>query len=252
MAHEHRLVQVLVHILTNADHAVIEVHGCGTHTVRAEVIGGNMRISATDDGPGISEEHLPEVFDPFFTIKEVGKGTGLGLGTCYGILVQHGGRILAESTLGQGANFYVGPPIIRPEGERPSPEITGSQSPALSQRILVVDDEPDIRDLLSEVLTREQYNVTLAANGEEAWRMMAQDRFDCVFLDLKMPGMSGQQLYQLIHASDSRLARRVVFVTGAMLSPDIEEFVADTGNSVLSKPFRLEDLRSAVRTSIDS
>src|SRR4030042_1123395 len=97
---------------------MIEAHNRGTLTIVGERVNGNVRISCTDDGPGIAPENMRKLFTPFFTTKEVGKGTGLGLSICYGIVKDHSGRIYAESELGRGATFVVELPINVPsQGE---------------------------------------------------------------------------------------------------------------------------------------
>jgi len=106
-----QLQQVSLNIIINAEHFMIEAHRRGTLTITTERVGDIIRVSFTDDGPGIAKENLGHLFDPFFTTKEVGKGTGLGLSICHGIINEHGGRIYAESELGKGATFVVELPI---------------------------------------------------------------------------------------------------------------------------------------------
>jgi signal transduction histidine kinase len=111
MADHFQLQQVFFNVVINAEHFMIEAHGRGILTITMEKVGGTVKISFTDDGPGIAREDLSHVFDPFFTTKEVGKGTGLGLSICHGIITEHNGRIYAESEPGKGATFVVGLPI---------------------------------------------------------------------------------------------------------------------------------------------
>ncbi|MFW6150487.1 MAG: sensor histidine kinase, partial [Chloroflexota bacterium] len=106
-----QLQQVFLNLVVNAEHFMLEAHGEGTLTVRTEKVGGNVRASVTDDGPGIPKDELNHVFDPFFTTKEVGKGTGLGLSISHGIVTEHGGRIWVESKEGKGATFVVELPV---------------------------------------------------------------------------------------------------------------------------------------------
>jgi signal transduction histidine kinase len=113
MADSHQMQQVFVNIITNAEQAMTEAHGRGTLWVRTEKLGEMIRITFTDDGPGIHKENLEHVFDPFFTTKDVGKGTGLGLSICYGIIEGHGGYIHAKSRTEKGANFVIEIPIAR-------------------------------------------------------------------------------------------------------------------------------------------
>ncbi len=111
MADGFQLQQVFINLIINAEHFMIEAHNRGTLTITTERLGGIIRATFADDGPGIAEENLGHLFDPFFTTKEVGKGTGLVLSICHGIITEHGGRIYAESELGKGATFVVELPI---------------------------------------------------------------------------------------------------------------------------------------------
>ncbi len=111
MADQFQLQQVFLNIILNAEQAMIESHKGGTLTITTERVDGNIRVSFSDNGPGISPENMRKLFSPFFTTKEVGKGTGLGLSICYGIVTNHGGRIYAESQSGKGATFVVELPI---------------------------------------------------------------------------------------------------------------------------------------------
>jgi signal transduction histidine kinase len=106
-----QLQQVFLNIIINAEHSMIEAHNGGILTITTEKDGDVIKASFADDGLGIAEGDLGHVFDPFFTTKELGKGTGLGLSVCHGIISEHGGKIYAESELGQGATFIVELPI---------------------------------------------------------------------------------------------------------------------------------------------
>lgn len=112
MADDGQLQQVFLNLIINAETEMKSAHGRGNLLIRTEAIENIIRVSFTDDGPGIVQVNLPHLFDPFFSTREVGKGTGLGLSICYGIVAEHGGRIYAESELGKGATFVVELPII--------------------------------------------------------------------------------------------------------------------------------------------
>jgi signal transduction histidine kinase len=112
MANFQQMQEVFVNIINNAEQAVLEAHGRGKLLVTTIAEGTTIKITFTDDGPGILQENITKIFDPFFTTKAVGKGTGLGLSICYGLVQAHGGRIYARSALGQGATFIVEIPIV--------------------------------------------------------------------------------------------------------------------------------------------
>ena len=170
---QHQLLQVVVNILTNAQHALTEAHGGGHITTHVHEVGDRIRIVITDDGPGIRPEHLKRVFDPFFTTKEVGKGTDLGLSICYGIIKQHGGDLWAGSIPGKGASFFIELPITGSEadGHRPE-EVLATMVAAPAKRVLVVDDEQEVRSVLARVLTEEGHMVELADGGEQALELL--------------------------------------------------------------------------------
>jgi len=107
-----QMQQVFLNIVVNAEFAMLESHKRGKLIIATERSDGVIRITLTDDGPGIAKENLKHIFDPFFTTKEVGKGTGLGLSICHGIITEHGGKIYARSEEGQGASFIVELPLI--------------------------------------------------------------------------------------------------------------------------------------------
>jgi two-component system NtrC family sensor kinase len=251
---EHQMVQVILNILTNAEQAMVESHGKGHLRVRAISQGNNIRISISDDGPGIPPEYLKRVFEPFFTTKEVGQGTGLGLSICYGLVQQHGGKLWGESPPGNGATFHLEIPIVNPEDSlEASKNGTGQFDGKIAKRLttkhlMVVDDEPDIRDLLARSLELEPYTVDLAENGQEAWRKLQGRPYDCVIMDLKMPVMSGPELYRLIEESLPELAQKVIFITGDNMNPETSAFISSVDNQTMAKPFNMKELQLRIRT----
>jgi len=247
MIDEHRIVQVFLNILTNSEQAMQQARGKGKINVCTVESDGGIKITIKDDGPGILSEDLNRIFEPFFTTKEVGHGTGLGLSISYGIIKQHGGEIWAESVEGDDTTFHITLPIS---------EIL--ESPALSltdittKHILVVDDEPQIRNLLGKYLESERYTVDLAQNGQEAWRKLASIDYDCILLDINMPGMSGQELYQLIRETSECLSNKVVFITGDTGSPSTRIFLSESGSPVLAKPFGMAELLQTIQLRWDA
>ena len=236
------LIQVLLNILANAEQECMAAHGGGQIAIRATSSRDRIRVSISDDGPGISPEDLNKIFEPFFTTKDVGKGTGLGLSICYGIIRQHGGELWAESVLGHGATFHIELPVVTPEGESDAPSMDVPVNQTSNKKLLVVDDEAHIRTLLGRSLHMQRYDVDLANGGEEGWRKLQSMVYDCVLLDLKMPDMSGRELYQLIEASDKNAAKKVIFITGDTANQVTRDFLANTDNLVVTKPFELEEL----------
>ena len=197
-----------------------------------------------------SAEILQNIFDPFFTTKQVGQGTGLGLSICYGIVREHGGELWVESKPGEGATFHIELPLasdMTHAGDRDvSADASSGPGSGSGRRILVVDDEPLFRDAMSRMLTADGHDVVLASNGYEAWDLIQKDRFELILADLRMPGLDGQRLYNLVKEKYQDVAEKMVFVTGDTASPTARNFLGATGNPVLSKPFTIDDVRRLI------
>ena len=135
MLDEHRMVQVVVNILTNSQQAIKGASRTGKISICSSRSGGKIRVSISDDGPGIPAENLNKIFEPFFTTKEVGRGTGLGLTICYGIIRQHGGDLCAESVVGKGATFHCELPLTGLNGQESSRQPRVPHPPLLQPNI---------------------------------------------------------------------------------------------------------------------
>lgn len=252
MVDEHQLIEVILNILINAEHALADVDRDGVITIETGKLADRIRISITDNGAGIPEEHTRKIFDPFFTTKEIGQGSGLGLSVSYGIIKQHAGDIWVESVVGKGSTFHIELPITSPVGATVEPEEPvqiEERVPEKPLNVLVVDDEPNIRTLVAASLSLGPCVVDMAQDGYEGWDKVQNAFYDTIILDIKMPGMSGQELYQMIEKYDKEQAQKVIFVTGDIASPDTYDFIAATGNPSLSKPFNVAEFRKLVLDS---
>ncbi|MEO8428146.1 MAG: ATP-binding protein, partial [Verrucomicrobiota bacterium] len=252
MGDAHQLQQVFLNIINNSRQAIEGHQPQGALRICSGTFGGQFRITFQDDGPGISQDNLKKIFNPFFTTKEAGKGTGLGLSLSYGIIKEHGGSITAQSQRGAGATFIVELPIAPAEmaSETEAPVIspsTTSHSEGQGKRILVVDDEEAILDLVSEVLTSRGYQVDTAHDGETALRHLHQNRYDLTLCDWKMPGLNGQQVYQKLRTLDPGAAARLVFMTGDVVNERTQSFLKQNEKLCLPKPFKLNEFHSIVR-----
>ena len=252
MVDEQQLIQVFINILTNAEQACLEFQGRGQLLIKAEAAPDCIKISISDDGPGITPENLDVIFEPFYSTKEVGKGTGLGLSICYGIVRQHGGELWVESEPGNGATFHIRIPIVAQDGTK----ITLAQGPApvspVTKNLLVVDDEPNIGNLLARSLETQNYTVHVAEGGVDAVSRLASMDYDCILLDLKMPGMSGKELFHRIEASDQKAAEKVIFITGDTSDANTHEFITGLNNPVVLKPFQLDDICRQVQQMLEA
>ncbi len=246
-----QLQQVFLNIILNAETEMMLAHGKGTLVIKTEPIDNTIRVSFKDDGPGIPKENLERVFDPFFTTREVGDGTGLGLSVCHGIMAEHGGRIHAESELGKGATFIVELPIVTEAGEPKLVEpVADEVRREIKAKILIVDDEPIVQQLLTEILTEAGYNVETVDNGIDAVEKLKSNRYGLILLDIKMRGMSGIELYKHLQKKSRSLAKTVVFITGDVIGEVTLKFLRKTKVPYITKPFTEELLLKEVNSRI--
>jgi signal transduction histidine kinase/ActR/RegA family two-component response regulator len=232
---ESELREVLVNLVFNAVDAMPQG---GTLTLSTRESNGSVEIAVTDTGEGMSEEVRSRVFDPFFTTK--GKaGMGLGLAVSYGIVRRHEGQIEAESDAGRGTTFRIKLPAAkstaRAEAATEPPTITLMPQKPGATRVLVVDDEENVRELLRDILESEGYQVRLAAGGHEALRLLGEGAFDAVFTDLGMQGMSGWELARAVREQDKMIPLAVI--TGWGEAVGSSERSAAQVDWVITKPF---------------
>ena len=242
-----QLQQVFLNIIMNAETEMKLAHGKGNLFIKTEAIDNTIRISFKDDGPGIARENLERIFDPFFTTREVGEGTGLGLSVCHGIMTEHNGRIYAESKSGKGATFIVELPIVtKPEQLKLAEPAADKSKRVDGASILVVDDEPAILQFLTQVLTEEGHRVETVDNAADALDRLKSERYDLILLDIKLPEVSGIELYKRTQKIAKSLARRVVFITGDVIGADTKNFLARTKALYITKPFDTEQLKKDI------
>ncbi|MBC8280697.1 MAG: GAF domain-containing protein [Chloroflexi bacterium] len=250
---EQLMTQVIVNILTNAEQACVAAHGRGHISISVRESNDAVHISISDDGPGIPSENQLKIFDPFFTTKEVGVGTGLGLSVSYGIITQLGGRLWVESDGATGSTFCIEIPQPASRQALESPEHSGSDIDldselSLPLRVLVVDDEPDLRNIITRVLERSSHVVDQAKDGDEAWVKLQISNYDCILLDLRMPGTAGEELFNRLTGFNPEIAAKVIFVTGDLANDKTCEFLQPLANQVLEKPISIHDLQQALLT----
>ena len=252
-ADPHQIQQVLLNLVINAEQAMLSANGRGSLVLRTwhDAVQNAVVLQVSDDGPGVPPEVKGKIFDPFFTTKDVGKGTGLGLTVAYAIVKEHGGSIRVDSPTAGGASFTVEFPVSSVENAaRPRPSRQAADHSLNGASVLLVEDERALATAVVEALTEAGLNVEHAGDGEEALARVRQNRYDVVICDLKMPRVDGMTLYRAIATASPSLARRVIFVTGAVAGPEAERFLEESGCRWLSKPFRLADLLRNVREAL--
>lgn len=244
-----RLAQVLVNLLVNAAQAVPKPQAGrppGEHavTIKTDTDGHNVQIEVRDSGCGIPQDILSRIWQPFFTTKGPDVGTGLGLAISKSIIERAGGTIFAESPpegSDRGSRFVIRLPAAGSDVATSQATTTPlPRAPARRGRVLVVEDEIALARALTEQLSQ-LHDVTVAKNGLEAIERLDEADYGAILCDLRMPGMSGEELYETIERRDTELARRFVFMTGVGFGAEVERFLAGSGRPVLEKPFRLED-----------
>jgi two-component system NtrC family sensor kinase len=251
VADAHQLQQVFVNILINARQAIEPSQREGMMTIRTKIEDGLVTIEFQDNGPGIRPENVARIFDPFFTTKPVGKGTGLGLSLCYGIIHEHGGKISVRSEPGQGATFVVELPVGQETDPRAirsgsTPPLFPNHAARPGRSILVVDDEPWILELAAELLRADGHEVATARGGQEALELLGQRKYDVIVSDWKMPGLNGVRLYEHLVATDPATAKRMIFMTGDVVSDMFQKFLKQHSLWCISKPFSAAEFRAAV------
>ncbi|MGA3094534.1 MAG: PAS domain S-box protein [Dehalococcoidales bacterium] len=246
-----QIQQVLLNLIVNAETEMKLAHGKGKLTITTEKTDNTIKICVKDNGPGIKPEVMDRIFDPFFTTREVGQGTGLGLSLCYGIVTEHKGKIYAESKPGKGATFIVELPVItEAKPPKPAKPFAKKSKKVVKARILVVDDEQVVRDLVNRVLTGEGHRIETVDNATDALGKIESKRYKLILVDIKMPGINGVELYKRIQKIAKRLARRVVFITGDIMSADTEKFLSETKVAHIDKPFDAEQLKREAKRAL--
>ncbi len=245
-----QIQQVILNLIVNAETEMKLAHGKGKLTITTKKSHNTISLSIKDNGPGIKPEVMDKIFNPFFTTREVGQGTGLGLSLCYGIIAEHKGKIYAESKPGKGVTFIVELPVVE---EFTSPEQAKMQfepEKAIKGRILVVDDEQTVRDVVKRVLTKEGHKIETADDADEALKKIERKKYNLILVDIKMPGMNGVELFKRIRKIDKSLAVKVVFITGDIMSADTEKFLSETKVSHISKPFNAGQLKLEINRAL--
>src|SRR6266700_4013847 len=239
-----QIKQVFVNVINNACQAIASDAPSGRIWITARRVGDSIAVSVTDSGPGMTEELAARVFEPFFTTKREGEGTGLGLSICQGIMKEHGGRITLDTRPGAGATFTLELPIGARAPRTEAAPVPAGESKPLS--ILVADDEPHILHYMRATLESWGHTVEVASDGTYALERALAGPFDVIICDLRMPHLSGREMYTKLARQDPRVAERIIFATGDTVRGDTLQFLEALGRPYLHKPFTLAELRAAL------
>jgi two-component system, cell cycle sensor histidine kinase and response regulator CckA len=258
-----QIEQVLLNLVVNARDAMPDG---GTLTIRTENVtfdadyarrhlvtpGDYVMVSVTDTGVGMTDEVKQHIFEPFFTTKEQGKGTGLGLATCFGIIQQSNGHIWSESQLGKGTEFrFYLPRVEGPEESASAREVPVSL-PQGTETILLAEDETSLRQLMARVLRTQGYTVLEAADGHQALTLAQANgqKIQLLITDVIMPGLSGKTLAEWLGQVNP--ATRVLFISGYINNNAVRDAMSKAGTFFLQKPFNPLDLTKKVREAIET
>ncbi|MFO1061093.1 MAG: IclR family transcriptional regulator C-terminal domain-containing protein [Dongiaceae bacterium] len=239
--------QVLTNLIVNAQQAMADWTGPRrlSFATRLDEAAGMVELRAIDSGPGVPDPIKPRIFEPFFTTKPVGVGTGLGLSVCHGIVASHGGTIAVDDAPGGGTAFTVRLPIgAAQEAEAPAPR---AATPRRGDgQILIVDDEPEVAQALADILEGAGFRIDIVDGGAAALEAVRTQDYALVMSDLRMPGMSGIDLYRRLAEIRPELAERFVAITGDTLSTSVQTFLEESRRPCIEKPFVPSEVREMV------
>jgi PAS domain S-box-containing protein len=258
---EHQLENALLNLVINARDAMPDggrllIQTELTHNALLQdalAPGDYVRLRVQDTGLGMSSEVIARAFDPFFTTKPIGQGTGLGLSMVYGFISQTGGRVSISSEEGRGTRIDLLLPCHHEAAQTPAAVPRSIEAPRAPQgeRVLVVEDEPDVRMLVVDVLKELGYRVEVACDSHEALPVLqGVEPVDLLVTDVGLPGLNGRQLAEI--ARQHRPGLKVLFMTGYAREAEVRGDFLDHGMDLLTKPFTIDELAQRVRHLIES
>lgn len=246
--------QVILNLAINAAQAMPEG---GTLSIGTEIVDERedasplVRLTVSDTGMGIEPEMIEHIFEPFFTTKE-DLGTGLGLATSHGIVLQHGGRIQVLSEPGRGTTFEIDLPMSDAAPEEIPHAADGTAEPRGSETVLIVEDDPSVRTITRKILERRGFEVLVANRGEEALSLLSSRRgpIDLLLTDVVMPGMNGQELFT--RAVSTRPDLRALYMSGYAHDVMGRQGLLESDVHFIQKPFTSHDLTAKIRAVLDT
>jgi CheY-like chemotaxis protein/anti-sigma regulatory factor (Ser/Thr protein kinase) len=254
--------QVLVNLI---DNALAAAGTDGIVTVATRATGSSVELVVEDSGRGVPDAIVARIFEPFFTTKGPGRGTGLGLSVSQGIAEQHGGSLRLENrpAPGVGARFILSLPATPGAADGAYAEPVALPFPRPPARgdgslgeVMIIDDEAGVRTTLGRMFKRAGWGVREAASGDDGLAWLAAvpelDAPEVILCDLKMPGLSGREVYEQLSMRRPFLLPRIIFVTGDVVESVSNGFIAASGREVVEKPFTVAEIAQAVARTINT
>jgi len=237
-------------LIFETENIILDEQYCKIHL--GSKSGHYVKLSISDTGHGMDKETLKYIFDPFYTTKETGKGTGLGLAMVYGIVKNHNGYIMCYSEPDEGTIFKIYFPVIEKEIERVESKEEKVHIKGGNETILLVDDEEAIRELGKDILTRFGYTVLMASDGETALEIYRENKkeISLVILDIIMPGMGGRKCLEELLKINPEL--RIVIASGYSMNGPSKEVLKAGAKGFIGKPYNINQILKAVRETLDN
>jgi two-component system cell cycle sensor histidine kinase/response regulator CckA len=237
-------------LIFETENVILDEQYCKTHLGAKP--GRYVKLSISDTGHGMDKETIEHIFDPFYTTKETGKGTGLGLAMVYGIVKSHNGYIMCYSEPDEGTIFKIYFPVIEKETERVESEEEKVHIKGGKETILLVDDEEAIRELGKNILTRFGYTVLMVSDGETALEVYREkkEKISLVILDIIMPGMGGRECLKKLFKMNPKL--KVIIASGYSINGSTKEALEAGAKGFIGKPYNINQMLKAVREALDN
>ena len=237
-------------LIIETRNATLDQPYCRTHL--GATAGDYVILSVSDSGVGMDQETIDRIYEPFYTTKKVGEGSGLGLSMVYGIVKNHGGYITCYSEVGKGTTFKIYFPALADDNKSAVEKAPEKEIRKGSETILVVDDDPSILELVEEMLGRYGYKTIVARSGEAALAMYRdeKDRIDLIILDLNMPGMGGHKCLEELVKRYPKV--KILISSGYSPNGTVRQTLKSGARGYLGKPYQISDMLNKIRELLDA
>ncbi len=243
-----RIQQVLINLISNAKDSTEEKTE-RLVTINVSSVSNEVIIKVTDNGSGIKEDLKEKIFEPFFTTKDPNKGTGIGLSLVNNIIKEHKGRIDLETKLGHGSTFTLILPKKKQTSVAVAPSLEDEPIHRLAIKIMVVDDEEDLRDIMYNILSRICEQVVMWDSAEKALIYLENNSVDVILSDIKMPKIDGFEFFRIVKKLPLKNQPAFVFISGGIeMNSEQEKIVTTQANGFWTKPFKLDDIQQKLQT----